>query len=378
MATGTRASVSRMCWRVARVANRTDAKVLMVGPDLSLRGGIVSVVDGYLEAGLPEKCASFAFHGTGVGTNLLTKSLAFAKSLAEYKRIVGDYDIVHLHISARGSYKRKAMMARIAKKAGKKVVLHEHSGEFARDFEAGDDAYRADVRRTFNGADRVIVLSQEWHDYFAKNVIEDAAKLVVLHNGVKIPPTACNPCSHQDVLFLGRLDANKSPDVLLRASRTVLAAIPAMRLVFGGDGVLDGYKALAEELGIAERCEFLGWVCGDDKERLFERAGIYCLPSKNEAMPISVMEAMAHGLPVVATRVGGVPQLIDDGVNGLLMDVDDEQALSKLLMELASSPERRVELGAAARQKMIQGFSVEASIEQLLGIYEELFKGERA
>ena len=367
-----------MCWRVARVANRTDAKVLMVGPDLSLRGGIVSVVNGYLEAGLPAECSAFAFHGTGVGKNLLTKSLAFAKSLAAYKRIVGDYDIVHLHISARGSYKRKAMMARIAKKAGKKVILHEHSGEFARDFEAGDDAYREDVRRTFNGVDRVIVLSQEWYDYFAKNVIEDAAKLVVLHNGVKIPPTACNSCSHQDVLFLGRLDANKSPDVLLRASKTILSEVPDMHLVFGGDGVLERYETIAQELGIADRCEFLGWVTGDDKERLFECAGIYCLPSKNEAMPISVMEAMAHGLPVVATRVGGVPQLIDDGVNGLLMDVDDEQALSKLLMELASSPERRSELGAAARQKMVQGFSVEASIERLLGIYEGLFEGERA
>jgi polysaccharide biosynthesis protein VpsI len=367
-----------MCWQEALVANQTDARVLMVGPDLSLRGGIVSVVDGYLEAGLPDKCGAFTFHGTGVGTSLLTKSLAFAKSFAAYRRIVGDYDIVHLHISARGSYKRKAMMARIAKKAGKKVVLHEHSGEFARDFEAGGDAYRADVRRTFNGADCVVVLSQEWHDYFAKNVMEDAAKLVVLHNGVKIPPMACDPCSRQDVLFLGRLDVNKSPDVLLRASRAVLAAEPAMHLVFGGDGVLDRYKAVAGELGIADRCEFLGWVAGDDKERLFERAGIYCLPSKNEAMPISVMEAMAHGLPVIATRVGGVPQLIEDGVDGLLMDVDDVEGLSGLLLGLASSPERRAELGFAGRKKIVDKFSVQASVEGLLDVYEDLMREARA
>ena len=367
-----------MCWRVARVANRTDAKVLMVGPDLSLRGGIVSVVNGYLEAGLPAECSAFAFHGTGVGKNLLTKSLAFAKSLAAYKRIVGDYDIVHLHISARGSYKRKAMMARIAKKAGKKVILHEHSGEFARDFEAGDDAYREDVRRTFNGVDRVIVLSQEWYDYFAKNVMDDVSKLVVLHNGVKIPDTPCDPAAHQDVLYLGRLDENKNPDLLLRAGKPVLEAVPDMRIIFAGNGDVERYNGVASELGIADRCEFLGWIAGADKERLFQEAGMLCLTSKHEAMPMGVMEAMAHGLPAVATRVGGVPQLIDDGINGLLMDVDDEQALSKLLMELASSPERRSELGAAARQKMVQGFSVEASIERLLGIYEELFKGERA
>lgn len=366
------ASGLRMCWQGMPVANHTDSNVLMVGPDLSLKGGIVSVIDGYIEAGLPERCANFAFHSTGVGSNLFTKSLAFAKSLSAYKRIVGNYDIVHLHISARGSYKRKSMMARIAKKTGKKVILHEHSGEFARDFEAGGDSYREDVRRTFNSVDCVIVLSQEWYDYFAKNVMNDVTKLRVLHNGVKIPSNVCNTCVHQDVLFLGCLDARKSPDVLLRASRSVISAIPDMNLIFAGDGDLDRYKAIAEELGIVDKCEFLGWISGDDKEHLFEKVAIYCLPSKNEAMPISVMEAMAHGLPVITTRVGGVPQLIDDGVNGLLMDVDDEDKLSDLLMELEIFPERRAELGVAAREKIQRCFSIGASINLLLDIYEEL------
>jgi polysaccharide biosynthesis protein VpsI len=355
------------------VASTTDARVLMVGPDRSLRGGIVSVVNGYFDAGLPARCACLDYHGTGVGTNLLTKSLAFARSLSAYKRVVDGYDIVHLHISAKGSYKRKKIMARIARERGKRVILHEHSGEFARDFEAGDDAYRKDVRGTFGAADRVIVLSEEWRDYFATNVC-DASKLVVLHNGVKVPIEMCSPGLHQDVLFLGRLDENKSPDVLMRAARDVLAEFPTMRLVFGGDGDIDRYRALAGELEIASRCDFLGWVSGEDKERLFQRAGIYCLPSKNEAMPMSVMEAMAHGIPTIATRVGGVPQLIEDGVDGLLMDVDDGKRLSELLLELERSPERRAEVGAAGRRKIRDKFSIDVSIDRLAGVYEELMR----
>ena len=354
------------------MASRTDAKVLMVGPDLSLRGGIVSVVDGYLEAGLPERCGAFTFHGTGVGNNLLAKSVAFARSLVAYKRIVGDYDIVHLHISARGSYKRKAMMARIAKKTGKKVILHEHSGEFARDFEAGDDAYREDVRRTFNGVDRVIVLSQEWYDYFAKNVMDDASKLVVVHNGVKIPDAPCDPAAHQDVLYLGRLDENKRPDLLLRAVKPVLATAPGVRVIFAGNGDVEYYRGVASELGVADGCDFLGWVTGVDKERLFEGAGMLCLTSEHEAMPMGVMEAMAHGLPVIATNVGGIPQLIDGGENGLLFTAGDETALTKLMFELESSPQKRSELGTAAREKMREGFSVDASVGRLLAVYEEL------
>ena len=354
--------------------SQTDARILMVGPDRSLRGGIVSVVDGYFDAGLAERCAALAYQGTGVGSSLLTKCLAFAGVLPAYKRALRDFDIVHLHISAKGSFKRKYMMAAMAHKAGKRVVLHEHSGEFARDFEAGDDAYRERVRDAFNGADRVIVLSEEWKDYFAENVMRDAGRLAVLHNGVSVPADPCSPCSHQDVLFLGRLDANKSPDVLLHASESVLSVCPDMRIVFGGDGDVDRYAALAKKLGIADRCDFLGWVAGEDKERLFDRAGIYCLPSKNEAMPISVMEAMAHGVPVISTCVGGVPQLIEDGVDGFLMDVDDVERLSGLLLKLSGSSELRCVIGLAGRAKIERKFSLRASIDGLVEIYQELYK----
>jgi glycosyltransferase involved in cell wall biosynthesis len=368
-----RASASRTYWQGVPVASTTNARVLMVGPDRSLRGGIVTVVDGYFDAGLSACCAHLDYHGTGVGTNLLTKSLSFAKSLSAYKRVVDGYDIVHLHISAKGSYQRKKIMARIARERGKRVILHEHSGEFARDFEAGGAAFRKDVCATFGAADRVIVLSEEWRDYFAANVC-DVSRLVVLHNGVKMPSEACSPGSHPDVLFLGRLDENKSPDVLMRAARNALAEFPNMRLLFGGDGDIDRYRALAGELGIASRCDLFGWVSGEDKERLFQRAGIYCLPSKNEAMPMSVMEAMAHGIPTIATNVGGVPQLIEDGVDGLLMNVDDEGRLSELLLELERSPERRVEVGAAGRRKIQDKFTIDVSIDRLVGVYEELMR----
>lgn len=342
----------------------------MVGPDRSLQGGIVSVVDGYFEAGLPQRCASLGYCGTGVGGNLITKSLAFVRSLLVYRKALDDFDIVHLHVSAKGSYKRKAIMAKMARKKGKKVILHEHSGEFARDFDAGSESYRADLRSTFGAVDRVVVLSEEWRDYFANNVC-DRENLVVLHNGVLIPSEECQPVS-RNVLFLGRLDGNKSPDVVLRAAKKLSPLFPDARFVFAGDGDIDHYHELSVELGVDDKCDFLGWISGEGKEHLFSQIGIFCLPSKNEGMPMSVLEAMAHGIPAVSTSVGGTPQVIDDGVNGYLIDVGDESALEVALRKLLSSTELRQEMGFAARKKVKEKFSIESSIDALIGVYNAL------
>ena len=343
----------------------------MVGPDLSLHGGIVSVVQGYLDGGLPEACDAFKYLGTGVGHSKLGKSFAFSRALARYAMTMPSYDIVHLHISARGSYRRKSIMARIAHKAGKRVILHDHDGEFKKAFEESDDAYRRDVRETFGIADRVVVLSEEWRDYFAENVC-DPGKIDVVYNGVKVPDKPCSPCSRQDVLFLGRLDARKSPDVLLRASREVLDCFPDTKIVFGGDGEVEKNKQLAEELGIADRCEFHGWVAGDKREALFERAAVYCLPSKNEGMPMSVLEAMARGIPSIATSVGGIPQVIRDGVNGYLMPVDDESKLSGLLCTLMGSKDLRLSIGRAGRSTISGKFNVERNVDAIVQLYKEL------
>ena len=351
--------------------NKVHSKVLMVGPDLSLHGGIVTVVQGYLDGGRPEACDAFKYLGTGVGHSKLGKSFAFSRALARYAMTMPSYDIVHLHISARGSYRRKSIMARIAHKAGKRVILHDHDGEFKKAFEESDDAYRRDVRETFGIADRVVVLSEEWRDYFAENVC-DPGKIDVVYNGVKVPDKPCSPCSRQDVLFLGRLDARKSTSGLLRASREVLDCFPDTKIVFGGDGEVEKNKQLAEELGIADRCEFHGWVAGDKREALFERAAVYCLPSKNEGMPMSVLEAMARGIPSIATSVGGIPQVIRDGVNGYLMPVDDESKLSGLLCTLMGSKDLRLSIGRAGRSTISGKFNVERNVDAIVQLYKEL------
>lgn len=346
--------------------------VLMVGPDPRARGGMATIERNILDA-IRAHGDNAMFVSTYIEGNKAKKIVVVAEAYAHYIKLLPKSDLVHVHTASRGSYKRKKAFIRAALRRGVPVVLHLHGSEFGVWFgEECTESQRDDIRNTFHRCAAVIVLSEEWKDYLLSERVCDEAKLHVLHNAVPVPAQPCSPCTHQDVLFLGRLDARKSPDVLLRASSDMLKRHPDAKLLFGGDGYPERYEALARELGIVERCEFLGWITGEDKERLFERAGVYCLPSKNEGMPMSVLEAMAHGVPTIATPVGGVPQVIEDGVNGYLMPVDDEGRLSELLCALMDSQDLRARIGAAGRATVSNHFNIERNVEELVRLYERL------
>jgi glycosyltransferase involved in cell wall biosynthesis len=130
------------------------------------------------------------------------------------------------------------------------------------------------------------------------------------------------------VLFLGRLEAAKGVFELLGAGALLAPRFPALRLVFGGEGDAGALRKRAAELGIGERIELPGWVGPDERDEQLARASVFCLPSHAEGLPMSMLEAMAAGRAVVASSVGGIPETIVDGDNGLLAPPRDEQALA--------------------------------------------------
>jgi glycosyltransferase involved in cell wall biosynthesis len=170
---------------------------------------------------------------------------------------------------------------------------------------------------------------------------------------------------------LGRLDRVKGFDLLLAA----LVALPQARLVVLGDG---GERAALErqarELGVADRVEFPGWD-PDPRGRLPEW-DVFCLPSRSEGFPLSIVEAMLAGLPVVATRVGSVAEAVQDGRTGLLVEKDDVDGLVAALCEL-TDPVRRREVGDAARAHAAEHFTVGAMAAAYRDLYSELLASPR-
>jgi glycosyltransferase involved in cell wall biosynthesis len=177
---------------------------------------------------------------------------------------------------------------------------------------------------------------------------------------------------------VGRLAEVKDQRSLLRAFALLMSEQPAwresLRLVLVGDGPL--YASLqhsAEELGVAD----LVWMPGDreDIPELLRMIDIFVLPSLAEGISNTILEAMASGLPVVATRTGGNPELIDDGGNGRLVPVSDPRALADTLAEMVADPERTGEMGASGCERVGRSFNWARTVENYLSVYDETLPG---
>jgi glycosyltransferase involved in cell wall biosynthesis len=340
-------------------------------------GGMRSVVDGYVADGFVARhdfrlIASYGEGGFWVRQWLLVKALfAYLRLLATAR-----VELVHIHAAMRGSFWRKAIFAVIARRFGVPVVLHLHGSEM-KDFYA---AQSAPVKRLIGGqleaAACVLVLSQSWQRFVAG--IAPRARIVVAPNFVDIPATPPGRArSGRVILFLGLVGERKGVFDLLEALALARAEHDDLELIVGGAGAIERARVEARRLGVADSVEFLGWVGPQEREALFRRADIFALPSRNEGLPMSVLEAMARGLPVIATPVGGVPELIDDGVNGILVPPGDAQALARAIARLASDPAARAALGAAARQTILARHSAAVVLPGVEAAYAQAKRATR-
>ena len=197
-----------------------------------------------------------------------------------------------------------------------------------------------------------------------------ASRTQIIANGIDAHRFAARASyrSISTVLTVANLRAEKAHEVLLQAASTVLNAHPHVRFQIAGDGPrLGELRALAVTLGIADRVTFLGHR--EDVPALLAQADAFVLPSRSEAFPNGAIEAMAAGLPVVASAVGGLLDLIEPGRTGLLVPPDDARALAETIGGLVSAPARAAALGAAARDEVARRYSFERMVRSFEDLY---------
>jgi glycosyltransferase involved in cell wall biosynthesis len=351
--------------------------IVMLGmhPQSKGRGGISSVVDVYKDRGLFARWP-IVYLGTACAGTSFAKIRIAAAALWQFLRIVsaGRLALLHAHTASRASFWRKSIFMLTALAARKPVVLHLHGGEF--DLFYYDECgplRRRYIRFVLEHVDVVLVLSRRWHDRLGK--IAPHAKVAVISNPVAIVDPDNAARRRPDVLlFLGRLVARKGVFDLLEALAIVRTRFPSVTLRYGGEGeaATTAIITRARELGVESCVEMLGWIGGSAKQQALEEATIFVLPSYAEGLPMGVLEAMAAGAAVVATPVGGIPDVVDDEVDGFLVEPGDVQALAERIVRLLGDAGLREAFAGRARKKVLEQFSPERVLTQLENLYEKL------
>lgn len=233
-------------------------------------------------------------------------------------------------------------------------------------------------RWTVGLVDRVTAVSANVRDYCIEHIGLPAEKVLVIYNGVELPeepPASCRearaelglPLDNAVIGTVSRLDAVKGVGVLIQAFSQVEGAYLA---VIGDGTECAKLKEATNCLGLADRVRWAGHR--RNVPQLLPAFDIFVQPSLHEGLPNTVLEAMAAGLPVVATAVGGTPEAVVDGETGLLVPSRDPDALARAIIQLLGDRDLRRKMGQAGRDRVAEFFSVERMVEETERLYEQL------
>lgn len=346
-------------------------QILMLGTRLDTMGGISSVVQVYQDQGLFQRqpLRYLATHRDGSHLQKLGCMMKAWLQLG-WALLLRQVALVHLHVASGPSFWRKSMFIALAMLFRVPYLFHLHGAGFAQFYERARPWQQRWIRHVFRGAAQVVVLSHSWQAW--AHGICPRARISTLYNPIMLPPMPEVRAAGATLLFLGRLGERKGVPDLIRAVAQLVPQFPDLRLILAGDGAIDAARAQAQQLGIAAQVELPGWIDGKAKLDYLRRANVYVLPSYAEGLPMSVLEAMAHGLPIVSTRVGGIPEAVADGVEGFLIEAGDIGALTLALKRLLEDPAQMTQMGALARQKAATGFASNVVVPQLEQIYRQM------
>jgi glycogen(starch) synthase len=231
------------------------------------------------------------------------------------------------------------------------------------------------LKKTLRAATWVACVSNAVLERARELAPEIAGRSSVIHNGLEPSPILPTPLPFAPprLLCLGRLIPEKGFDLALTAFVTLACQFPDARLVIAGDGPMrHPLEEQARELGLAERVQFTGWVAAEKVSELINTATLVVMPSRREGLPLVGIQAAQMARPVVATRVGGLPELVVEGETGWLVQQEDSKALAEAVALLIEHPARAQQMGQAAQHRAQEFFGWTRYLDAMDALYQKV------
>ena len=343
-------------------------KVLVIATSRKTRGGITSVIKAH-ETGKQWKefhCKWIETHRDG---NAIRKLYYLFTALIEYICLLPFYDIIHIHVATTQSARRKRLFLYPAIWFHKKTILHFHPSNEKFLYEPYNKKLYTSL---FSKADLVLVLSEQWRIWI-KDALNIEKNIKILYNPCPNIKTH-NTSKEKTILFAGTIIKRKGYADLIKGFAKIANKYKDWKIIMAGNGEIENARSIAKEYGIEKQVEFPGWIKGEFKEKIFQKASIYCLASDGEGFPMGVLDAWAYGIPCIVTPVGGLPDIVVDGKNALIFNPGDYKALSQKLDILISNDNLRAAISNASLQLAETTFNINNINQQLGNIYRTLSK----
>jgi glycosyltransferase involved in cell wall biosynthesis len=317
--------------------NKTSLEnsILFIGPVNDL-GGIGSVIKLYKNYFKNSTYIS-TFPADDKDSRLYEFTIGIIKTI---KILIFDsrIKIIHIHCASYGSFYRKSIILIIGKMMRKKIIMHMHGGGF-QNFYSLNSINKFYTKRILMMADKVLCLSEEWNNFYSNKL--KLKNTIVILNAVEKK----NNYEHKiiedkiKILFLGKICAEKGIfDLINFLSTNMYFLNGKIILTICGIDSEEKLKNIIANTSGGSNIKYLGWVDGQEKETLIKENDIYILPSRFEGVPISILEAMAYGKPIIATNVGGIPSLVKENFNGWLIESEKLDQMEKVFDEIFKNP----------------------------------------
>lgn len=357
---------------IEKLINRNlSQKVLMIGEYFknNAPGGMAAVLASY-----NEYIEDMQFIPTWKYGNLLVKIRYAIYSYIMflwYMLFVHSVKIVHIQGAAFASFERNIFFVRVGKLFGKKVIMHMHCADFESYYNPSSHKQR--IVDTINACDLYLVLSDSWKQYFESIGVKSSI-IRVLNNTITPPiiKKVERSADKLNLLYLGIIGQRKGIYDILKALKDNKERFEGkVALRIGGNQEEDKLLACIKESGLQDMAKFEGFVSGEKKIECLNWADVYILPSFNEGLPIGILEAMSYGHPIISTPVGGISEVVKDGVNGIMVEPGNVQEIAKAISSFVEDKKLIKEYGTKSIE-LVKPYLPETVFATLSEIYNHL------